>query len=128
MFGAQGQTRTGTPRRTRHFKCRMSTIPSLGHLAERVGFEPTDAFASSDFKSGVLSRALPSLHVVDMAGFEPAECDSQSVVPYLLATSQYTIGRGSGDWTHASITRSKSLANCPLNRLGMPLYGAFCRS
>ena len=41
IFGAQSRTRTGTPRRTRHFKCRMSTVPSLGHLAEMVGFRPT---------------------------------------------------------------------------------------
>ena len=47
IFGAQSRTRTGTPRRTRHFKCRMSTVPSLGHLAEMVGFRPTKCDSQS---------------------------------------------------------------------------------
>lgn len=30
-------------------------------MAERVGFEPTDAFTSTDFKSAALSQTQPSL-------------------------------------------------------------------
>ena len=32
------------------------------NMAEEVGFEPTDAFTSTDFKSAALSQTQPSLH------------------------------------------------------------------
>jgi hypothetical protein len=36
----------------------------LHHVAEEVGFEPTDAFTPTDFKSAALSRTQPSLHKI----------------------------------------------------------------
>ena len=63
-------------------------IPSFGQLAESVGFEPTDACTSSDFKSDAINRTLPTLHMAGAEGIEPSKCDSQSVVPYRLATPQ----------------------------------------
>ena len=64
-------------------------IPSFGQLAESVGFEPTDACTSSDFKSDAINRTLPTLHMAAVAGIEPAKCQSQSLMPYHLATGQF---------------------------------------
>ena len=63
-------------------------ITSFGRLAESVGFEPTDAFTSSDFKSDAINRTLPTLHMAAVAGVEPTKCQSQSLMPYHLAKRQ----------------------------------------
>ena len=46
-------------------------VSPFGQMAESVGFEPTDAYTSSDFKSGALNRTLPTLHMAGTSGFEP---------------------------------------------------------
>ena len=63
-------------------------IPPFGQLAESVGFEPTNAYTSSDFKSDAINRTLPTLHMAAVAGIGPAKCQSQSLMPYHLAKRQ----------------------------------------
>lgn len=57
-------------------------------MAESVGFEPTDAYTSSDFKSDAINRTLPTLHMAAVGGFKPPKCQIQSLMPYRLAKRQ----------------------------------------
>ena len=50
------------------------------NLAERVGFEPTDAFASTVFKTAALSRSAISLKMEVTLGFEPRKAEYKSAV------------------------------------------------
>lgn len=49
-------------------------------MAERVGFEPTDAFTSTVFKTAALSRSAISLKMEVTLGFEPRKADYKSAV------------------------------------------------
>ena len=61
-------------------------------MAESVGFEPTDACTSSDFKSDAINRTLPTLHMAGAEGIEPSKCQSQSLMPVPLGyTPMYKI-------------------------------------
>ena len=40
---------------------RSANSPTSAYLAESVGFEPTVAFTTSDFKSGAINQTLPTL-------------------------------------------------------------------
>ena len=63
-------------------------VSPFGQLAESVGFEPTDAFTSSDFKSDAINRTLPTLHMAGVEGIEPSKLRGQDPLPYHLATPQ----------------------------------------
>ena len=47
-----------------------------------------------EYIRGELTELTPAM--AGMAGFEPAKCQSQSLVPYHLATSQYPEMGGGG--------------------------------
>ena len=49
-------------------------------MAERVGFEPTDAFTSAVFKTAALSHSATSLKMEVPLGIEPRTTEYKSVI------------------------------------------------
>ena len=59
-------------------------------LAEVVGFEPTDPFEPSVFKTAALSHAQPYFRKLgSRTGIEPVLTESQSVVLTITLTTPY---------------------------------------
>ena len=71
--------------------CASTYSATKAHLVSRWGFEPQTPWlkvkCSTDWASETLIKKM-----VASAGFEPAECKSQSLVPYHLATRQQSSG------------------------------------
>ena len=60
-------------------------------MAERKGFEPLSTFLHYTIFSPLLALGSVVFGMAGLGRFELPECQSQSLVPYRLATAQYII-------------------------------------
>ena len=58
-------------------------------MAEREGFEPPDARTSAVFKTAAINQTLPSLHMAESAGFEPAHLLRDGQLSKLLVSTSH---------------------------------------
>ena len=72
----------------------LASRATLYCLAEVVGFEPTDPFEPSVFKTAALSHTQPHFHnLAGLAGIEPTPSGSK---PEMISISPKTVTTGAG--------------------------------